>query len=210
MEIEMKVPFKEEDFDRIISKISSDPRFVNAEFIKKTDKLYAVGNPEPTGNAVVRLRTEGMLPRSMKKDIILSNRYYPCINPKTVFTTKIKTVTDGGYECNIENETVVQNRKEMHNCLINMGYTEYFDKSKYAIGVIVYLDRHAYHVEVERVSRDTSSGSKSVLYVEIENTEKDFNPDSVDSIIENEKSIFKELGLNPELVDKRPWVEILK
>lgn len=209
MEIEMKVPFKEEDFGRIINKISSDQRFVNAEFIKKMDKLYAVGNPEPTGNTVVRLRTEGMLPRSMKKDIILSNRYYPCINPKTVFTTKIKTVTDDGYECNIENETVIQNHKEMCNCLRNMGYTEYFNKSKYAIGVIAYIDRHAYHVEVERVSRDGGS-NKSVLYVEIENTEQDFNPDAVDLIIENEKFIFRELGLNPDLVDKRPWVEILK
>lgn len=208
MEIEMKVPFKEEDFDRIINKISSDPRFTNAEFIKKMDKLYAVGNPEPTGNTVVRLRTEGMLPRSVNRDIILGNKSYPCINPKTVFTTKIKTVTDGGYECNIENETVVQNHKEMHNCLRNMGYTVYFDKSKYAIGVIAYLDGHTYHVEVERVSSDVSG--KSVLYVEIENTEKDFNPDAVDSIIENEKFIFRELGLNPELVDKRPWVEILK
>ena len=45
MEIEMKVPFKKEDFGRIINKISSDPRFVNAKFIKKTDKLYSVGNP---------------------------------------------------------------------------------------------------------------------------------------------------------------------
>lgn len=210
MEIEMKVPFKEEDFDRIISKISSDPRFVNVEFIKKEDKLYAVGTPEPTGNTVVRLRTEGMLPKSVMRNIILTNKSYPCVNSKTVFTTKIKTVTDDGYECNIENETVVKNREEMHNCLRNMGYTEYFYKSKYAIGVIAYIDRHAYHVEVERVSRDTSSGSKSVLYVEIENTEKDFNPDAVGSIIENEKFIFRELGLNPDLVDKRPWVEILK
>lgn len=208
MEIEMKVPFKEEDYDRIISKISSDTRFVNTEFIKKVDKLYTVGNPEPTGNAVVRLRIEGMLPKSVMRNIFLTNKSYPCVSPKTVFTTKIKTITDGGYECNIENETVVQNRKEMHNCLRNMGYTVYFDKSKYALSVMAYLDGHMYHVEVERVSSDVSG--KSVLYVEIENTEKDFNPDAVDSIIENEKFIFRELGLNPELVDKRPWVEILK
>lgn len=208
MEIEMKVPFKEEDYDRIISKISSDTRFVNTEFIKKMDKLYAVGNPEPTGNAVVRLRTEGMLPKSVMRNIILTNKSYPCVNPKTVFTTKIKTVMDGGYECNVENETIIQNREEMHNCLRNMGYTVCFDKSKYALGVTIYLDRHPYHVEVERVSSDVSG--KSVLYVEIENTEKDFNPDAVDSIIENEKFIFRELGLNPELADKRPWVEILK
>lgn len=208
MEIEMKVPFKEEDYDRIISKISSDTRFVNVEFIKKIDKLYAVGNPEPTGNTVVRLRTEGMLPKSVMRNIVLTNKSYPCVNPKTVFTTKIKTITDGGYECNIENETVVQNCEEMHNCLRNMGYTVYFDKSKYTLSVMVYLDGHMYHVEIERVSSDVSG--KSVLYVEIENTEKDFNPDAVDSIIENEKFIFRELGLNPELVDKRPWVEILK
>lgn len=208
MEIEMKVPFKEEDYDRIISKISSDTRFVNTEFIKKIDKLYVVGNPEPTGNAVVRLRIEGVLPKSVMRNIFLANKSYPCSNPKTVFTTKIKTITDGGYECNIENETVVQNREEMHNCLRNMGYTVYFDKSKYVLSVMVYLDGHMYHVEVERVSSDVSG--KSVLYVEIENTEKDFNPDAVDSIIENEKFIFRELGLNPELADKRPWVEILK
>ena len=89
-----------------------------------------------------------------------------------------------------------------------MGYTVYFDKSKYALGVMEHLDGHTYHVEVERVSSDVSG--KSVLYVEVENTEKDFNPDAVDSIIENEKFIFKELGLNPELADKRSWVEILK
>lgn len=212
MEIEMKVPFKKEDFDRIISKISLDTRFTNVEFIKKIDHLYAVGNPEPTGNTVVRLRTEGVLPKLHQllvlKKIILTNKHYPCVNPKTVFTTKIKTITDGGYECNIENETVIQNREEMHNCLRNMGYTVYFDKLKYALSVMVYLDGHIYHVEVERVSSNVSG--KSVLYVEIENTEKDFNPDAVDSIIEDEKFIFEELGLNPELADKRSWVEILK
>lgn len=208
MEIEMKVPFKEEDYDRIISKVSSDTRFVNTEFIKKIDKLYAFGNSEPSRNTVVRLRIEGILPKSVMRNVFLDNKSYPCGNPKTVFTTKIKTITDGGYECNIENETVVQNREEMHNCLRIMGYTVYFDKSKYALSVMVYLDGHMYHVEVERVSSDVSG--KSVLYVEIENTEKDFNPDAVDSIIEDEKSIFRELGLNPELADKRPWVEILK
>ena len=79
----------------------------------------------------------------------------------------------------------------MHNCLRNMGYTLYFDKSQYALGVMAHLDGYTYHVEIE-------------------NTEKDFNPEAVDSIIENEKFIFKELGLNPDLADKRPWVEILK
>ena len=208
MEIEMKVPFKEEDYGRIVNKISSDPRFVNSEFIKKIDKLYAVGTPESIGNTVVRLRTEGVLPKSVMKTSILANKSYYCANPRTIFTTKIKTVTDSGYEYNVENETVVQNSEEMHNCLRNMGYTVYFDKSKYALSVMAYLDGHMYHVEVERVSSDVSG--KSVLYVEIENTEKDFNPDAVDSIIENEKFIFRELGLNPDLVDKRPWVEILK
>lgn len=203
----MKIPFKEEDYDRIMNKISTDYRAEPVGFYKKMDALYS-NKPEPTGGVEVRLRTKGILPKSVMKDIILTDRTYPCVNPKTVFTTKLKSITDGGYESNIEHEVIVHSMEEMHICLQNMGYAAYFNKTKYAFGVLTVRDGRKYHIEIERVTSDISN--KSVLYVEIECVQKVINPDDVAKIVKDEKSIFEEFGLNPKLADKRPWAEILE
>lgn len=217
MEIEMKVPFGTDRVIDIINKVKNDPKYVEDKFLKKVDSFYTnKTDAEASRNAaakkggvVVRIREEGDLPKNSVMHILLENRQFPSLRKSTTFTTKIKTVVDG-YESNVENETNVDNYQEMSKCLYNMGYRVWFNKVKYSYGVYTKVNGKTYHVEIERVMNEVNG--RSVLYVEIENTQFERIPDSFnkESIIADEKSIFEDLGLLPGNSDNRPWVEILK
>ena len=96
----------------------------------------------------------------------------------------------------------------MDACLHDMGYRCWFEKSKYSYGSYRMCDDRRYHIEIERVSVKHGDEVKHVWYVEIENT--DSNDATEETLIADEKAIFKELGLDPNKVDNRPWVKILE
>ena len=232
MEIEMKVPITEKQLNGIINLITSvaqGGKFKDSpdttvsktiEHLKKTDSYFRLSNAPIDTSRVVRMRSIGLFPTSTIEHILYhgTNKYTPStlgVACKTWFTVKQKSVKPTGEEVNDEREVELAGdslTKQFESCLELMGYECYFNKIKYTYGFYIQLkstdmgDRPmVYHVEVERVE----SGDKSVLYVEIENTDSD---DSIDSeiILKQIKQIFNLLGLDPEKADSRSWIKILK
>ena len=161
-----------------------------------------------SGGKVIRIRSTGKLPKSAMKFILSdTKRDFTSVGNESYFTTKIKLLKDG-FENNIENELLIHDPNTMDACLHDMGYRCWFEKSKYSYGSYRMCDDRRYHIEIERVSVKHGDEVKHVWYVEIENT--DSNDATEETLIADEKAIFKELGLDPNKVDNRPWVKILE
>jgi adenylate cyclase class IV len=216
MEIESKVQFDANMIDSIIDTIESNfAKYYTVEFIKKSDSMYTDLSDSDTaskiksGGRVVRIRLTQKLPKSSVKNIFKdtdnTKGRYNGVRTGTWFTCKQKQIKDN-YENNEEHETIIDDPKEMDACLNIMGYHCWFNKTKFAYGITIPVNDIKYHVEIERVVNETNG--KSVLFVEIENTENE--KASIDEIQEGIDTIFTLLGLDPNSADARPWFEILK
>ena len=216
MEIESKVQFNESQIDSIMDTIETNfSKYYVSEFIKKSDSMYTdlpdedVKSAAKTGGKVVRIRLTQKLPKSSVKTIFKDTENtkdrYNGIRTGTWFTCKQKQIKDN-YENNEEHETIIDDPKEMDACLNIMGYHCWFNKTKFAYGMTIPVNNIKYHVEIERVVNETNG--KSVLFVEIENTENE--KASIDEIQEGIDTIFTLIGLDPNSADARPWFEILK
>jgi adenylate cyclase class IV len=215
-EIEMKVQFTPDELDRILS-VVSNANYDEAAFVKKSDKYYtdAASDEEikselSSGGKVVRIRTEGILSKNSVKYLLADTTRNDILSVgnKSFFATKIKEIKDG-FENNVENELLIHNPNTMDACLHDMGYRCWFEKTKFSYGVQFNRNNNVYHVEIERVSTKRDYDVKFVWYVEIENVDSTDDTDET-AIINDEKAIFEELGLDPNKVDNRPWVEILR
>jgi len=214
-EIEMKVQFTVDELDRILS-VVSNINYDVVEFVKKSDKYYTDVSDEEmksnlsSGGKVIRIRTEGILPKNSVKYLLTDTKRndISSVGNISFFTTKIKRLKDG-FENNVENELLIHDPNTMDACLHDMGYRCWFEKTKFSYGLQFNRNNSVYHVEIERVSAKHGDDIKFVWYVEIENVDSTDDTDEA-TIIADEKAIFKELGLDPNKVDNRPWVEILK
>ena len=214
-EIEMKVQFTLDELDRILS-VVSNINYDVVEFVKKSDKYYTDVSDEEmksklsSGGKAVRIRTEGILPKNSVKYLLTDTKRndISSVGNKSFFTTKIKRLKDG-FENNVENELLIHDPNTMDACLHDMGYRCWFEKTKFSYGLQFNRNNNVYHVEIERVSAKRGDDIKFVWYVEIENVDSTDDTDEA-IIIADEKAIFEELGLDPNKVDNRPWVKILK
>lgn len=218
MEIEMKIPInqKTDNLSKIIDKMydicyeDGD----NPGLFKRRDVLYGIdGNLNK--NLSVRIRTEKWDATGNTKDkefvlnTLLLQQDLKYNYTRVWFTTKKKTV-ENCVEMNEEHETSVDNISQLEKSLNDMGYISIFEKEKLAFGMYTH-DIHdpysPYHIELVRVTNPKNR--KTYLYCEIENTFPG-NEKSKDFVIDSIKNLFKELGLDPDFADDRPWMEILK
>lgn len=196
-EIEIKIPLKNEEFERIENLISQSEKnsacenlvFSDFKKIFKSDEYFSrYKTRAERKNAgefeVIRIRTEkvgGM--------------------EKSFFTTKRKSL-ENGFEVNDEKETFVENPEVIRNFLLESGFIKWFEKTKDAESVFCRLKNGKnlkFHLELEKVN--------GFLYIEIECTENEGCQNN-DVFSELEK-VVENLALDIQKNDSRSWIEIL-
>ncbi len=197
-EIEIKIPLKNEEFERIENLISrngqnsSCENLVFSDFKKifKSDEYFSrYETRSERKNAgefeVIRIRTEKIGGEE-----------------KSFFTTKRKSL-ENGFEVNDEKETFVENAEVIRNFLVESGFIKWFEKTKDSESVFCRLKNGRnlkFHLELEKVN--------GLLYIEIECTESG-NYQNNDVFSELEK-VVENLALDIQKNDSRSWIEILK
>ena len=219
-EIEMKIALTQEEFLSVYKAIYGEEKYSKIQFGKvqllfKQDKNYSRYKTHKERKAssepkIIRLRKEEII--ELEKPVDFTNQNMSKVSEifksfrspenknQSFFTIKYKTRQDG-IEFNREDETFVEKQEVIEEMLEIAGYECWFTKEKCAWSshcTSSILDNTDFHLELEAVN--------NLLYLEVEVTESDKNPDAIkNGIIE----FIKTLKINPEHKDSRSWVEIL-
>lgn len=197
-EIEIKIPLKNEEFERIENLISQNGQnsacenlfFSDFKKIFKSDEYFS------------RYKTRAERKNAGEFEVIRIRTEKIGGEEKSFFTTKRKSLVDG-FEVNEEKETFVENPEVIRNFLLESGFIKWFEKTKDAESVFCRLKNGRnlkFHLELEKVN--------GFLYIEIECTESG-DCQNRDVFSELEK-VVENLALDIRKNDPRSWIEILK
>ncbi len=196
-EIEIKIPLKDAEYDKIFSVISGGKKLAGLEVLSepehilKSDQYYSRYNTREESKAagepqVIRIRSE--------------NTDGDLTNERSFFCIKRKTI-ENGIEINREDETFVENADVVRDLLGFSGYHKFFEKKKDAWGVHCnspVLPGCDFHLELEVVN--------GLKYIEVEVTDGSDAADDVRTALEKFMELF---GLDTSKRDKRSWMEII-
>ena len=213
-EIEIKIPLKAAEYEKIYSVICGDEKLSGVKICKhgdvpcpiehiiKTDFYYSRYNTREESKAagepqVIRIRCE-------QYEKIGSTEAAQNIAPKAFFCLKRKSI-ENGVEFNREDETFIEKPEVVRDLLLLSGYHQFFEKRKDSFSVYCesdVLEACEFHLELEKVN--------DLMYLEVEVTDEQETMLSADSVRVGLGKFVELFGLDSSKRDSRSWMEILK
>ena len=204
-EIELKLPLKDAEYDKIYSVITGDEKISGVKICKHGDVPCPVEHILKSDFYFSRYETREESKSAGEPQVIrIRCEKYDKIPPKAFFCIKRKTI-ENGVEFNREDETFVEKPEVVRDLLLLSGYHQFFEKRKEAYSVYCESDvlpDCEFHLELEKVN--------DLRYIEIEVTDEQDTMLSADAVRIALGKFVELFGLDASKRDSRSWMEILR
>ena len=187
-EIEIKLPLKDAEYDKIFSVISGAEKLTGVRICKHGDVPCPVEHILKTDFYFSRYETREESKSAGEPQVIrIRCEKYDKVPPKAFFCIKRKTI-ENGVEFNREDETFIEKPEVVRDLLLLSGYHQFFEKNKDNQKYIDDLNFDITNLKISVTSFDESNSSMDEILERI-----DLDITNNKNSIENKKELREKI-----------------